>query len=115
MESTLNDANTDSVWQQLAPLLEEAMTQLSEKERTLIALRFFERKSALEDLEKGNVQSATQKLRGALTHLLNQGDTELAATVQTELNNLEKGRMMSPEGRKTIRFESGKTVRLNKS
>ncbi len=70
---------------------------------------------ALEDLERGNVQSATQKLRGALTHLLNQGDTELAATVQTELNNLEKGRMMSPEGRKTIRFESGKTVRLNKS
>ena len=70
---------------------------------------------ALEDLEKGNVQSATQKLRGALTHLLNQGDTELAATVETELNNLEKGRMMSPEGRKTIRFESGKTVRLNKS
>jgi Ca-activated chloride channel family protein len=70
---------------------------------------------ALEDLEKGNVQSATQKLRGALTHLLNQGDTELAATVQSELNNLEKGRMMSPEGRKTIRFESGKTVRLNKN
>ena len=70
---------------------------------------------ALEDLERGNVQSATQKLRGALTHLLNQGDTDLAATVQTELNNLEKGRMMSPEGRKTIRFESGKTVRLNKS
>jgi Ca-activated chloride channel family protein len=70
---------------------------------------------ALEDLEKGNVQSATQKLRGALTHLLNQGDTELAATVQSELNNLEKGRMMTPEGRKTIRFESGKTVRLNKS
>jgi Ca-activated chloride channel family protein len=70
---------------------------------------------ALEDLEKGNVQSATQKLRGALTHLLNQGDTELAATVQSELNNLEKGRMMTPEGRKTIRFESGKTVRLNKT
>jgi Ca-activated chloride channel homolog len=70
---------------------------------------------ALEDLEKGNVQSATQKLRGALTHLLNQGDTELAATVETELANLEKGRMMSPEGRKTIRFESGKTVKLDKS
>lgn len=67
---------------------------------------------ALEDLEKGNVQSATQKLRGALTHLLNQGDTALAATVESELANLEKGRMMSPEGRKTIRFESGKTVKL---
>jgi Ca-activated chloride channel homolog len=68
---------------------------------------------ALEDLEKGNVQSATQKLRGALTHLLNQGDTELAATVEAELTNLEKGRVMSPEGRKTIRFESGKTVKLS--
>lgn len=68
---------------------------------------------ALEDLEAGNVQAATQKLRGALTHLLNQGDSELASTVQQELANLEKGRMMSSEGRKTIRFESGKTVRLD--
>ncbi|HUP27440.1 MAG TPA: VWA domain-containing protein [Chloroflexia bacterium] len=67
---------------------------------------------ALEDVEAGNIAAATQKLRGALTHLLNQGDTELAATVEQELSNLEKGRVMSPEGRKTIRFESGKTVRL---
>ena len=67
---------------------------------------------ALEDVEAGNIPAATQKLRGALTHLLNQGDTELAATVQKELDNLEKGRVMSPEGRKTIRFESGKTVKL---
>ena len=69
---------------------------------------------ALQDLEQGNVQSATQKLRGALTHLLNQGDTDLARTVEAELQNLEKGRVMTSEGRKTIRFESGKTVRLNK-
>lgn len=67
---------------------------------------------ALEDLEAGNIPAATQKLRGALTHLLNQGDQELANVVQEELTNLEKGRVMSPEGRKTIRFESGKTVRL---
>jgi Ca-activated chloride channel family protein len=70
---------------------------------------------ALEDLEAGNIPAATQKLQGALTHLLNQGDTQLAAIVRTELTNLEKGRTMSPEGRKTIRFESGKTVRLNKT
>jgi Ca-activated chloride channel homolog len=69
---------------------------------------------ALQDLEQGNVQSATQKLRGALTHLLNQGDTDLARTVEAEIANLEKGRVMTSEGRKTIRFESGKTVRLNK-
>jgi Ca-activated chloride channel family protein len=68
---------------------------------------------ALEDLEAGNIPAATQKLKGALTHLLNQGDAELAQTVQRELANLEKGRVMTPEGRKTIRFESGKTVRLN--
>ncbi len=70
---------------------------------------------ALEDLEAGNVRAATQKLQGALTHLLNQGDNELARIVQNELSNLEKGRTISPEGRKTIRFESGKTVRLKKS
>ncbi|MDQ3931158.1 MAG: VWA domain-containing protein [Chloroflexota bacterium] len=69
---------------------------------------------ALEDVEAGNIRAATQKLQGALTHLLNQGDTELAATVQQELANLEKGRVLSPEGRKTIRFESGKTVKLDK-
>ena len=67
---------------------------------------------ALQDVEAGNIPAATQKLRGALTHLLNQGDTELASTVQQEIENLEKGRVMSSEGRKTIRFESGKTVRL---
>lgn len=69
---------------------------------------------ALEDLDAGNIPAATKKLQGALTHLLNQGDTELAAIVQNELANLEKGRVMTPEGRKTIRFESGKTVRLSK-
>ena len=76
MESTLNDAHTDSVWQQLAPLLEEAMTQLSEKERTLIALRFFERKSAGETAAllgiqdtaaRKRVERAVEKLRGYFT------------------------------------------------
>jgi uncharacterized protein (TIGR03435 family) len=44
----LNDPESDSVWRQLAPLLEEAMTRLNEKERTLLALRFFENKSGAE-------------------------------------------------------------------
>jgi uncharacterized protein (TIGR03435 family) len=48
MESTLNDAETENVWRQLAPLLEEAMTRLNEKERTLLALRYFENKSGAE-------------------------------------------------------------------
>ncbi len=48
MQSTLNDPDAGNVWRQLAPLLEEAMTRLNEKERTLLALRFFENKSAAE-------------------------------------------------------------------
>jgi len=48
MQSTLNDPNSENVWRQLAPLLEEVMARLSEKERTLVALRFFENKSAAE-------------------------------------------------------------------
>jgi RNA polymerase sigma factor (sigma-70 family) len=48
MQSTLTDSDTHSVWRQLAPLLEEAMTRLSEKDRTLLALRFFENKSGAE-------------------------------------------------------------------
>ncbi len=48
MQSTLNDSETDNAWQQVAPLLEDAMTRLSEKERTLLALNFFENKSGAE-------------------------------------------------------------------
>ena len=48
MQSTLNDAETESVWRQLAPLLEDAMSRLSQKERTLVALQFFENKTGAE-------------------------------------------------------------------
>ena len=48
MQSTCNDSNPDSVWAELAPLLEEGMTRLSEKERTVLALRFFENKTGAE-------------------------------------------------------------------
>lgn len=76
MASTLNDANSENLWQQLAPLLEEAMTQLSEKERTLVALRFFEQKSAgetaallgiKETAARKRVERAVEKLRGFFT------------------------------------------------
>ena len=48
MQSSLNEPDTSSVWRQLSPLLEEAMTQLGEKDRALLALRFFENKSGAE-------------------------------------------------------------------
>lgn len=68
---------------------------------------------ALEDIEAGNVQGATQKLQNAVTRLLSTGETELAQTVQNEVTNLEQRGELSSEGQKTIRFGSRKTVRLS--
>ena len=68
---------------------------------------------ALDDIEAGNVAGATQKLQGAVTRLLNTGETELAQTVQQEVQNLEEQGQLSSEGQKTIRFGSRKTVRLS--
>lgn len=68
---------------------------------------------ALDDIEAGNIAGATQKLQGAVTRLLNSGETELAQTVQQEATHLEQGGQLSSEGAKTIRFGSRKTVRLS--
>ncbi len=48
LQSTLDNSHTENIWKQLAPLLEEGMSRLSEKDRTLVALRFFENKSGAE-------------------------------------------------------------------
>ena len=48
MQSTLTDGNTAADWQRLAPQLEDAMSQLGEGDRTLLALRFYENKSGPE-------------------------------------------------------------------
>ena len=76
MQSILNDPDTDSVWRQLEPLLEEAMTRLNENERTLLALRFFENKSGAETAALLGIQEwaahkrtarAVEKLRAFFT------------------------------------------------
>jgi Ca-activated chloride channel family protein len=68
---------------------------------------------ALQDLEQGNVGSATQKLKSAVTRLLNQGEVDLAETMQQEISNLEQSGELSSEGQKTIKFQGRKTVRLS--
>jgi Ca-activated chloride channel family protein len=68
---------------------------------------------ALKELEEGNLAGATQKLKSAVTRLLSQGETELAQTMQQEVDNLEQGRTLSSEGQKTIKFGTRKTVRLS--
>jgi Ca-activated chloride channel family protein len=67
---------------------------------------------ALDEAQMGKVGNATQKLRQAVTILLNQGETELANQLQQEVNNLQQGQGISDKGKKTIKLESRKTVRL---
>src|SRR4051812_42932082 len=45
MESTLHESAAGSAWEQLAPVLDEAMTHLREKDRDAVVLRYFENKS----------------------------------------------------------------------
>jgi Ca-activated chloride channel family protein len=68
---------------------------------------------ALQDIQAGDVAGATQKLKSAVTRLLNQGEVELAQTMQQEISNLEQGGQLSSEGQKTIKFQGRKTVRLS--
>lgn len=68
---------------------------------------------ALDEASMGNVSGATQRLRQAVTILLNQGETQLANQLQQEAENLEQGKGISDEGNKTIKLTSRKTVRLS--
>jgi RNA polymerase sigma factor (sigma-70 family) len=86
MQSIL-DSNTESIWRQLAPMLEDAMTRLSEKERTLVALRFFENRSVAETAAALGIQewAARKRVERALEKLqqffAKRGVTSTAATI----------------------------------
>ena len=71
MQSEL-DAETDSSWQQMSPLLDEAMLRLGQTDRDALVLRYFEGRSlnevgsalgASEDAAKKRVNRALEKLR----------------------------------------------------
>jgi RNA polymerase sigma factor (sigma-70 family) len=74
MQSTLNQSDNET-WAQLAPLLDDAMADLGETDRTALVLRYFENKSAREiaaalRMEEGAAQKrvvrALEKLRARL-------------------------------------------------
>ena len=48
MQSTLNETSRASVWEQLAPHLEAAMSRLAERDRALLVLRFYQNKTGPE-------------------------------------------------------------------
>src|ERR1017187_7131626 len=76
MQSILNEPETEA-WRQIAPLLDDAMGRLGEKDRNAIVLRFFENKNlrevglalgASEDAAKMRVNRALEKLRKFFTN-----------------------------------------------
>jgi Ca-activated chloride channel family protein len=68
---------------------------------------------ALEEIERGDVGGATQKLRQAVTILLSQNEDELASQMQEEVDRLEQSGQISNEGKKTIKLTSRKTIKLS--
>ena len=75
MQSTLNEPG-ENIWPQIAPLLDDALAKLGERDRNAIVLRFFENKNlrevgtalgASEDAAKMRVNRALEKLRKFFT------------------------------------------------
>lgn len=64
MQSTLPESATNSAWEQLAPLLDEAMAQLGKKDRDAVVLRFFKDKSFREIAVALDVTEAAAQRRG---------------------------------------------------
>jgi uncharacterized protein (TIGR03435 family) len=76
MQSTLQETTDTSTWNQLAPLLDEAMARLGEKDRDAVMLRFFKDKSLrevaaalrmTETAAQRRVHRAVEKLRTFFT------------------------------------------------
>jgi RNA polymerase sigma factor (sigma-70 family) len=62
MESLLNEP-TPNLWQQIAPLLDDAMGHLSEKDRNVVVLRYFQNQSAAEIGDALGIDSSTAQKR----------------------------------------------------
>lgn len=72
MQSSLDTPQTDSTWEQLSPLLDDAMTKLRQGDRDALVLRYFQKKSmqevgaafgTSEEAAKKRVSRALEKLR----------------------------------------------------
>jgi RNA polymerase sigma factor (sigma-70 family) len=65
MQSTVNDPDPSGVWRQLEPFLEEAMSGLNKEERELLALRFFENKTAAQTAAMLGIREGAAHKRAA--------------------------------------------------
>ena len=91
MEASIETSDTQTVWAKLAPVLEEAMARLRDRDRDALVLRFFENKSMKEiaatlGLEERTaqkrVQRALEKLRGSFAR---RGITFSAALISSAI------------------------------
>jgi len=64
MQSTLNEP-ADAGWQQIAPLLDEAMGRLGETDRNALVLRYFENKSVVQIAKALRLNEATAHKRAS--------------------------------------------------
>ena len=64
-QSTIENQTSDEIWRQIGPVLEQAMSHLNEKERTLIALRYFENRSSGESAALLGIGESAARKRSA--------------------------------------------------
>jgi uncharacterized protein (TIGR03435 family) len=85
MQSNLDEPNVD-VWAQLAPVLDEAMASLGETDRAVLAMRYFENKTAREiaeamRMEENAAQRRVTRALKKLRAIFAKRGVTLAATV----------------------------------
>ena len=90
----VNSDATEPTWDQIAPLLDQAVARLGDKDRNTLALRFFENKTfaqvgealgSSEDAAKKRVTRALERLRAMFTsHNLPVAATSLAMLLASE-------------------------------
>ena len=85
MQSTLNQPDADA-WAQLAPLLDDALAELGETDRTALVLRFFENKTAREiavalRMKENTVQKRVTRAMEKLRAIFMKRGVTLTATV----------------------------------
>ncbi len=87
MQAMIQEGQTDSTWEQLAPLLDGAMSQLRDKDRDVLVLRFFQNKTFKEVGELLGVEerAAQKRVARALEKLhsifAKRGNSSTAATL----------------------------------
>ncbi len=89
----LSSSETEVAWMRIAPILDEALLNLGEQDRSAVALRFFERKSFKEiaaalDTTEGNAQKRVARALEKLRHRFKKRGVVLPAALITGAINI---------------------------